>query len=172
MSYRERQQDHSHQAEALSILTSRMRDHAEKLLEKYGTVEKDKNALRRLARLVINLGRTGLINSKVFSVDLDSTGGPFKVTMRSNRADPSSSEWIFIKPEVSIEGLVLQNQGEALIFEDWGMGEKISELKENVEESISATEVVEYTNPRAALSEEIEPYKRIVETILQKYPVN
>lgn len=134
-------------------LISRLRQECGLLLDRCGTKE----------------GFLWFRKKMVFASPVHSRAGVVKMEITSNNFNPVSAEWIMMKPEKHMCALVLTKTGRALIFEDWGLGERLDKL-EMVREHLSSEEELITTNPRAASLEEIQNYRDALGEILAKYP--
>ena len=113
------------------------------------------------------------IRTKSVSFDTPSRRGEVGLKISASSREPSKASVIRIKPERHLAELVLVKKDEgrqALVFEDWGMGERLDEV-EHLEEHES-NEVRSYTNPRIASEDEFQSYKVAIEEILSSNPIN
>ena len=114
------------------------------------------------------------INTKFVSFNVPSSIGEIRLEINANNREHSKASVIRIKLEKHINELVLvkkEERNKALIFEDWGMGERIDEV-EHVVEYKSQHEERHYTNPRVASKYEFQNYKIAIDEILLSNPVN
>ena len=109
---------------------------------------------------------------KSVSFNVSSRIGEIQLKVSANNREPSKASVIRIKPERHMSELVLikKNEGsQALVFEDWGMGESPGEV-------VHLEELIEhgrrYTNPRIASEGEFQSYKTAINEILSSNPVN
>lgn len=119
------------------------------------------------------------IRTKSVSFNVSSKIGEIQLKISANNRKASKASIIRIKPERHMNELVLVKKDEgshALVFEDWGMGEKPDEVQHLVEyESyVGYKSYVErhYTNPRVASKDEFQSYKIAIDEILSSNPVN
>lgn len=156
--------------------SSLMRAEAIELLEQHGTRQKaPRRLLQALFRLKESLKR-GLtpfqvVDSVMLSIPIQSRTGEVQMILSCDTAVPYKARWIRMKAERHIPELVLPREGEPLIFENWGMGERI-DRPEQVTEDLSETEYVTYINPRPAEPREVAPYRQALDIFLNRYPVN
>lgn len=149
------------------------RQQCEGLLDRYGKEEMGESrvfaTVERLKRALTgqhSIPQPGSIKS--FSIPVKIVDEERVINISSSSNDPKTSEFIRIKVDKTIEELLLSSE-DALIFEDWGMGENIYE-KEIIEEH-DGPQVREYTNPRLAPLEEIEPYAFTIDQIVLDKPL-
>lgn len=112
------------------------------------------------------------IRTKSVSFNVFSRIGETGLRISANSRKPSKASVIRIKSERHMEELVLVKKDErsyALVFEDWGMGEKPDEVV-HLEELIENGKC--YTNPRMASKDEFQNYKRAIDEILSSNPVD
>ena len=147
---------------------SQLRDDCERLVDKYGKVKKGKGLLFvSLQKLGKALGLNKIISetttTKEFTTLLKNEDKDETLTISSSSKNPKESEFIVIKGDKHMNELFL-SKGDALILENWGMGENIHDPQPVIEPADGNI------NPYKASLEEIEPYRNIVDNILIKCP--
>ncbi len=155
---------------------SKLREDCELLIDKYGKVKKGKGllfvSLQKLGKtLGLNKTISG-VKTKEFSILLKKKDET--LTISSSSENPKESEFIVIKGSKHMNELFL-SKGDALILENWEMGESIHDPQYIMEPVVDNENVynafIERTNPYKAPLEEIEPYRNIVNNILIEYPL-
>lgn len=113
------------------------------------------------------------VRTKSVSFNVSSRIGEIQLKVSANNREPSKASVIRIKPERHMSELVLIKKdegGQALVFEDWGMGERLDEVEHVVEHESYGER--HYTNPRVASKDEFQSYKTAIDEILSSNPVN
>lgn len=113
------------------------------------------------------------IRTKLASFNVSSKMGEIQLEVSANKRKPSKVSIIRIRPRGYIAGLVLVKKDEshqALILEDWGMGEKLDEVENVVERDAHCER--HYTNPLVASIDEFQSYKVAIDEILSSNPIN
>jgi hypothetical protein len=140
------------ESEERNKLIIKMRESCDEILIKWGKVKKEKKKIFGIFPLSYKVN--------FFSIN--------SINISSTSSNPKASEFIRVKVEKHIEELLLSHE-DALIFEDWGMGENIYE-EGIVTETDEAGSEIKYPNPRLATLEEIEPYFFIINQIKALIP--
>lgn len=113
------------------------------------------------------------IRTKSVSFNVSSRIGEIGLKISANSREPSKASVIRIEPERHMSELVLIKKDEgshALVFEDWGMGERLDEVEHVVEHESYGER--HYTNPRVTSKDEFQSYKVAIDEILFSNPVN
>lgn len=159
-------------------LINQLRRNCEQLLIRYGKVERVGALATSFQRLGKALGLRRAppeTSSRKFEAELEIEGKPEKITISSTSEDPAASKYIQVMGERHMNELFL-SKDDALILENWGMGEDVDRKELTIESSSSGEHGTEeqereYPNPRQATIEEIRPCESIVDAILRDYPI-
>ncbi|SRR5258708_26501086 len=137
----------------------------EEIIRTKGKTKKGENKLLGVAKKALGLKQIfrGTNTTQIFEVEIVEDGRPRQVSITSSSENPALSEFIKIKVSDCIQELVL-SKDDALILEDWGMGENVYGEELTIE--TNGSEEREYPNPRPATLEEIKPYVKLVSDIL------